>query len=196
MKNIKLSLLSLALLGALSTTAQASDQLSYSFVEAGYAQAGEFDLDEAFNGYGIRGSVALGDNWYLVGDYYNTDATITIFTSVDNDLDIYDIGVGYHHGLSDKTDFFVDVSYSNIELSNQFNSFDDSGYRARLGFRGQLASKFEGSIAAVHRDFGDFGNDSALQLGGLIEFNETFGLSLEADLGDETRYFAGLRASW
>jgi hypothetical protein len=196
MKNIKLSLLSLALLGALSTTAQASDQLSYSFVEAGYAQAGEFDSGENFNGYGIRGSVALGDHWYLLGDYYNTDGTITVVVSVDNDIDIYDLGVGYRHGLSDKTDFFVDLSYSNIELSNQFASIDDDGYRARLGVRGQLASKFEGSIAAVHRDFGDFGNDTALQLGGLIEFNETLGLSLEAEIGEDTRYFAGLRASW
>lgn len=196
MKSIKTSLLSLALLGALSTTAQASDQLSYNFVEAGYAQAGEYGLGEDFNGYGLRGSVAIADNWYLVGDYYNTDATITVFVSVDNDIDIYDLGVGYRHGLSDKTDFFVDVAYSNIEMSNSFTSFDDSGYRVRAGFRGQLASKFEGSIAAVHRDFGDFGDDTALQLGGLIEFNETIGLALEAELGDETRYFAGLRASW
>lgn len=196
MNKFKTSLLSLALLGALSTTAQASDQLSYSFVEAGYAQVGEFGIDDDFNGYGLRGSVAIADNWYFVGDYYNTDATFSGVVSVDNDLDIYDLGVGYRHGLSDKSDFFVDVAYSNIEMSNSFTSFDDDGYRVRAGFRGQLGSKFEGSIAAVYRDFGDFGDDTALQLGGLIEFTPTWGLSLEAEIGEDTRYFAGVRASW
>jgi hypothetical protein len=194
MKNIKLSLLSLALLGALSTTAQASDQLSYSFVEAGYAQAGEFGSPTDFDGWAVRGSIAAGENFYFVADYINTSGSV--FTSDDTDIDVYDIGVGYRHSLSEKADFFADVAWSNLEFDTAFASLDDDGYRARLGFRGQLASKFEGSIAAVHRDFGDFGNDTALQLGGLIEFNETFGLSIEAEIGDETRYFAGLRASW
>jgi hypothetical protein len=194
MKNIKLSLLSLALLGALSTTAQASDQLRYSFVEAGYAQAGEFGSPTDFDGWAVRGSIAAGENFYFVADYINTSGSV--FTSGDTDIDVYDIGVGYHHALSDKTDFFVDVSYTNLQFDTPFVSLDSNGYRTRLGFRGQLASKFEGSIAAVHRDFGDFGNDTALQLGGLIEFNETFGLSLEAEIGEDTRYFAGVRASW
>ena len=51
---MKRTLIALALAAILPISAQASDKLSYSYVEANYS-----NLDGDFDGWGLRGSVAM-----------------------------------------------------------------------------------------------------------------------------------------
>lgn len=192
---MKKTLLAVALLAGFAGTANASD-MSYNFVEVNYVDAGNaFDAPSVvnFDGYSIRGSVALGDKFYLIGGY--TAVSDDPFgTSLD--FDTYDVGVGFRHGISDKADFFGDVSYNHTNVDTFGFSDSDSGYGVRLGVRGEMGSKFEGTIGVSHRDFGDYGNTTALLLGGHLKFTENFGMVASVEAGDDTVWTVGVRGSF
>jgi len=192
---MKKTLLALALLAGFAGTANASE-LSYNFVEVNYVDAGDFDSNGVFSftGWNIAGSVALGDNFYLLGDYAQTSDD-PFGPSVD--IDTYNVGFGYRHNISEKADFYSDLSYSNADVSCfGCGSADGDGYRVRLGFRGALAEKFEGSIGITHQDYNDFGTDTSLSLGGQFKLNDTWGFVANVEAGDNTRYSIGVRASF
>lgn len=194
---MKRALLAITLLTAFAGNANASE-LSYSFIEANYVNNGDFDLISVsdYDGFGLRGSIAFGERFYGVADYSNTSATFAggIFNS---DVDIYSAGVGYRHGLSDKADFFTDLSYARVDIdTDTLLPFSDDGYRLRVGVRGALTDKFEGTIGVTHLDLGDFGDDTALLLAGQFKFNDTWGITTDVEVGEYTRYQVGVRASF
>lgn len=192
---MKKTLLAIALLAGFAGSANASE-LSYNFVEVNYVNAGDFGSNGAFefDGWNIAGSVELGESFYLVGDYNQT---------TDNpngpsvDIDFYNLGAGFRHSINDKADFFADLSYSDASVSCfGCGDSDGSGYRARLGFRGNFNDHFEGSIGVTHRDLNDFGKDTALLLGAQVKVNDTWGFVANVEAGDDTRYSVGVRASF
>lgn len=191
---MKKTLLAIALLAGFAGTANASE-LSYSFVEADYVDIGDFGSGgDSFDGFGLRGSVEFGDNFYGLASYNSTSASPF---GVNIDIDTYDVGLGFHHSINDKADFFADASYSHINLDSFGGGANDNGYTVNVGFRGNFNDHFEGSIAANHRDLGDFGSDSSLALGAHIKFNETWGITANTEFGgDDTRYSVGVRASF
>lgn len=195
---MKKTLFALAVLAGLAGTANASE-LSYSYVEASYINSDDFDGNSTFdyNGWGVRGSLALGDNFYLLGEY-NVQSDKFFDTKVD--FDTYEIGVGFHHGISEKVDFFADVSYADLKLNVKMPGFssdvDDSGYTARAGVRCKFAEKFEGTAALLYRNRGIFENDSSLLLGGHYKFTENFGLVASMDVDSESAYSVGVRATF
>src|SRR5690606_13916559 len=95
-KNMKRSIIALALAALLSLSAQADDKLSYTYVEADYVNIngdGGADAD----GFGVRGSFEFADSGFYGFGGYNTVEVDG--TSID--VDSFDLGVGYAHGLSD-----------------------------------------------------------------------------------------------
>jgi hypothetical protein len=192
---MKKTLLALTLFTGLAATSVNASELSYSFVEADYAHMGELDTGSDFDGYNLRGSVALGDSFYVLGDYSQTTADFT--GGINIDLDTYSLGFGFHHSISDNADLFGDLSYMHGDASTLGGSANDNGYRARFGFRGALSEKFEGTIGVTHFDLGNFSSDSSLLLGGQLKFNDTWGAVAELEAGgDDTRYLVGIRASF
>ena len=190
---MKKTLLALALLAGFAGSANASE-LSYNFIEADYVSIGDFGGGEDFDGFGLRGSVEFGENFYGLASYNSTSASPF---GVDIDIDTYDFGLGFRHSINDKADFFVDASYSHISLDSFGGGADDNGYTVNVGFRGAFNEHFEGSIAANHRDLGDFDSDTSLALGAHIKFNETWGITANTEVGGEdTRYSIGVRASF
>lgn len=192
---MKKTLLALALLAGFAGTANASE-LSYNFVEANYADAGDFDggSSYSFTGWNLRGSVALGDHFYLLGEY-NSVSDNPFGTSLN--IDTYEGGVGFRNSISDKADFFADASFARLNFSCNLCSDDsDNGYHVRLGVRGELGSKFEGTIGISHRDFGNYGDNTGLLLGGHFKFTENFGLVANVEAGSDTLYTVGVRASF
>ena len=192
---MKKTLLALALLAGFAGTANASE-LSYSFIEANYIDAGDFDGGNAFSfdGWNLRGSVELGEHFYLLGEY-NSVSDNPFGTSLN--IDTYEVGAGFRTPISDKADFFADASYANLDFSCNLCSDDsENGYHVRLGVRAELGSKFEGTIGVTHGDFGDYGDNTGLLLGGHFKFTENFGLVANVEVGDETLYTVGVRASF
>lgn len=191
---MKKSLIVLSLLAGFAGSANASE-LSYSFIEADYVNLGDFGGAESFDGFGVRGSIAFGENFYGLASYNNTSANPF---GVNIDIDLWNVGLGFKHSINDKADFFADASYSDASVSCfGCSDPDGSGYTVNVGFRGNFNDHFEGSIAANHRDLSDFGSDTSLALGAQFKFNETWGITANTEFGgDDNRYSIGVRASF
>jgi len=194
---MKRSIFALALAAALPLSAQAATELKYNFVELDYGRTTVDDnnVDVDFDGFGVKGSVKVAEPVSLLGSYQEwSDETL----AVDVDLNQYQVGVGFRHAISDRADFIGELSYLNqdIEVGN-FGSDSVDGGKISGGVRGLLADNFEGYVKANYIDGGDFDGDFTGTLGAQVMFNETWGLTGEAELGsDVTTYMIGLRASF
>lgn len=205
---MKRSLFALALAAALPLSAQAGE-LSYTYVEGGYtveeysSDTGGFSYGSP-NGYNIGGSYNFGDSGFFVaGSYMSTSANFDFFGPNFNvDFDRTLIGFGYHHSVSDKVDFVGQLDYLDTGIDSPFGGDSFNGYRASVGFRGNITEKFEGSIMARYEDINDFDNTSTgLSLEGQYKFNETLGLVAGVEIAerftqDVVVYNIGLRASF
>jgi len=194
---MKRSIFALALAAALPLSAQAATELKYNFVELDYGRTTVDDnnVDVDFDGFGVKGSVKVAEPVYLFGSYQQGSDEIL---GVDVDLNQYQVGVGFRHAISDRADFIGELSYLNqdIEVGN-FGSDSVDGGKISGGVRGLLADNFEGYVKANYIDGGDYDGDFTGTLGAQVMFNETWGLTGEAELGSDVKtYMIGLRASF
>lgn len=182
---MKRSLIALALAALLPLSAQADDKLSYTWVEADY-----LNVDGDADGFGLRGSLEFGDsNFYGFGGF-----NVVEIDNANVDVDSYDIGLGYAHGLSENTALLAEVSY----LNSDFDGFGDlDGYRASVGLRGSFSENFEGVIKANYTDSDDFDGDFSATVGAQYKFTQTWGVVGEIEAGDDGEtYLVGVRASF
>jgi len=195
---MKKSFLSVVILAGFASSASASE-LEYSYVEATYINSDDFDGNSTFDydGWGLRGSLALGEKFYLLGEY---NAQSDEFFDTQVDFDTYEIGLGFHHGITAKVDLFADVSYADLKpkvtMPGFSSSIGDTGYTARAGVRCKFTEKFEGTAALLHRNKGIFENDSSLLLAGHYQFTENFGVVASMDVDSESAFSVGVRASF
>ena len=178
---MKRTLIALALVALLPISAQASDKLSYSYVEANYSS-----LDSDYDGWGLRGSIAFNEHFYGTASYTSYDVLGT-------DVGYTDLGVGYRRAISDKSDFIAEVAYVNADAGG--GNID--GYRVSAGFRGQLSDRIEGLVKANYVDSNYTSGDFSGTVGAQVKFNETWGVTGELEFADsDTAYLVGLRASF
>ncbi len=192
---MKRSIFALALAAALPMSAQAATELKYNFVELDYGRTSVDDADLDFDGFGVKGSVKVAEPVYLFGSYQQGSDD---FLGVDVDAETYQVGVGFRHALSPKADFIAELSYLNQQIDvGNFGGVDADGGKISGGVRGLLSDNFEGYVKANYIDGGDFDGDFTGTIGAQVMFNETWGLTGEAELGsDQTTYLIGLRASF
>jgi hypothetical protein len=167
------------LLAAVPLAAQAED-MSYSYVEAGYTEA---DLDSVADGDGfaVRGSIGFAENFFAFAEY----ATFGFPASVD--LDQISVGLGGHLGISERVDLVGRVGYTEFDLSVPGLGSDSvDGYLVSAGIRGQVTDAFELEGHAVYTDLGSGAGDStALVAGGRYFFTENFAVGAEYRTGDD-----------
>ncbi len=175
--------LALALTAALPFAAHASD-LSYTWIEGDYLDAGD-DAD----GFGLRGSLKFGESGlYGLAEYIDLDVD-TAFGEVGGQG--WEAGLGYAHGLGERTDLISELAYSDFE------SVD--GYRASVGVRTGLNDNLEGLFKANYRDIDCGGCDSDVTgtAGLQYKFTPALGVVGEVEVGDgDAAYLLGLRASF
>ena len=209
------SLFALALAAALPLSAQAGE-LSYSYVELDYARTNVdvFDADLDLDGFGIRGSVELGESFYGFGGYQQGNDEID---GLDLDFDTTQVGFGWRHALSDAADFNAELGWihQNADLGENIPlpgsgcgcggggsffpnaSAEADGYRASIGLRGSLSDNFEGIVKANYTDGSDFEGDFSGTIGAQVKFASIWGVTAEAEFGDGyNTLLLGLRASF
>jgi Ax21 family sulfation-dependent quorum factor len=181
---MKRSLLALALVAIAPFAAQADDNLSYTYVEADY-----LNIDGDADGFGLRGSVEFGEsNFYGFGGYSNSDIDNTSI-----DVDMYDLGIGYAHGVSPNADLIAELAYINADA----DGFDVDGYRTSVGVRGSFSPNFEGLLKANYIDGSDFDGDFSATVGAQYKFAGMWGIVGEAEFGNGAEsYLIGVRASF
>ena len=183
--------LSIGALMLSSATAMAEGP-SYSYIEADYR---EVDIDIApgidadGDGFGVAGSVAINDNWFVFAGYAASE-----FESV-VDLDQTTLGAGWNSAISEKTDWFATLSYIDLKLSAAgFGSFSDDGFGASVGLRSMLNPNFELYGSLGYSDLGDGGDGTAVTAGLWYTVAGNLALGLGAEVGsDITTYGIGIR---
>jgi len=193
----------LALALAATPFAASAGELSYNYIEGGYARAnvdvdGVGDLD--FDGFQLRGSAELGESFHLFGGYA---LTRNDEAGVDVDFSEAQVGFGYHMDIAEHTDFLAEIAYLRQEIdADDFGSADATGGRVSLGLRGNFNDNFEGYVKASYNDGGDFDGSFSGLVGAQVKFNQTWGIVGEIEAGelgegvDATKYMIGLRASF
>lgn len=182
---MKRSLLILALAAAIPFSAQAAD-LSYNYVEADY-----LNQEHGTDGWGLRGAYDFGGTgWYGLAGYSRLN--IDAFGGNDN-VDSYELGGGYHYGLTGRTDLIGELAYQRSDVG----PFNVSGWRGSMGVRSALSDKLEGFVKANYYDGHDYDGDFTGTLGAQYKFTKTWGATVEGEFGNGNKnYLLGARASF
>ena len=200
----------LAVLLAAAPFAASAGELSYTFVEAGYAQTDIDDLGDG-DGFGINGSLELNDMFHVFGGYSQQQQDES---GVEVDLDQFRIGLGYNHAASDRTDILLRVAYERAEfdvgMDNVSVDASADGYSLEVGARSMLTENLEVSVMGGYTDAGnaevegfsvdlDESEDDELyaRIGAQVKFNPTWGLVGEGRFSENAQQlFVGVRATF
>jgi hypothetical protein len=176
---MKRTLLAIAL--AAAAPFAAASELSYNFLEIGI---GRVDPDGASSTdtWGLEGSLAVTDNFFLRATYSQLDAP-------GSNPDGWTIGGGFNFGIGDATDFVAGIDFGDFEGADLWN--------VHGGVRTAFNENFEGWFGAGYTDpegaSGDFYGFGRLH----IRFTEVIGATLNLQLGDDaTEYGVGLRVTF
>ncbi len=151
MKTKLLATVSLSLLMGVAATANATD-FNYTYVEGSYQDIDADGLDA--DSYKISGSYAINPKMNILADYEDGSIDNPIGNN-DFDFDKTSIGLGYHSGISSKTDFTANVKL--IDVSHDLAG-DDTGYGLGVGVRHRLTDKIEVGSNIDYVDVNDNGD--------------------------------------
>lgn len=205
---IKRSLFALALAAVLPVSAQASDGLSFTYVEADYVNTDAFGLD--MDGFGLKGNVGFAEKFYATASWTETskgDVDLGYAEGpVDFDLEQSSIGVGFHTPIGKNVAFIAEAAYLNYnvkagipDLGSDNESFN--GYRATAGVRALLGEKFELEGKAHYADLEQIDGSFGGEINGTFHINNTWGVGAgwstqEFEGDDADQWHVGVRASF
>jgi hypothetical protein len=179
-------LASMAAMG-LCAQALAKDEISYSYLEAGYisGESGGIDGD----GLNAFGSLAFAENAHLFGSFSDQE--------FDNDVEtqFFQLGAGLNWTLGQKVDLLTRLSYVDLDIDLPGGgSASDDGYALGFGLRTLLNPQFELSTGYTYTDLDLGGENTQINLGGRYYLNDqvALGLDLLQDDSDST-YILGAR---
>jgi hypothetical protein len=179
------------LLLAAAPLAAMADDMSYSYVDLGYAQTDIDGVGPSADGFGLGGSIGFAQNWFAFAGY-SAESVQGI------DIDQISVGFGGHYGFTDNLDLVGRVGYIevNLDAGGGLNA-DDNGYLLDAGLRGRVGDAVELEGGVQYTDLSDGGDDTALYVGGRFHFNKTWALGAEYASGDNaSSIFAYVRASF
>lgn len=183
------------LLACVPCVSVASEQLSYSYIEAGYSQT-DFDGFDA-DGYALKGSFAIGDSFYgAIG--FHQDELEPIVT-----LEPWELTAGYRKDISANTDFIAEISYIGMNLEFFGDDYHNDGYRAAVGVRSAVHEHFELSAKAMFTSIQYMDSVVGVAIGAQYKFNGTWGIYADYQFNeynfdnvDVNSFQAGVRASF
>ena len=148
---------------------------SWTYVEAGYLRQDSFGSDDS-EGYIVTGSFEFATKWHIRGSYED-------FESFGEDGDGYNIVLGGHPALTDRTDLVFEVGYFDFE---EDGGFEEDGITVSAGLRTMLADNVDvwGLISSTTGDASFSGSDEdftdlGLSIGGQYLFTDTLGVGVD-----------------
>lgn len=150
--------------------------VSWSYFDFGYQRVAPDDsaLDDS-NGFGIRGSGAINENWHVFlgwnrsqldgSDGFTAEGGVPGVLRVDEDFDRFNIGIGYNLPIATNTDLFTRVGYEragsadfDIVVGDQVTraKLDSTdGYSVEVGLRSAFTARFEAGASVRYIAFDD-----------------------------------------
>lgn len=179
------------LLLAAAPLAAMADDMSYSYVDAGYSEMDISGVGPSADGFGLRGSIGFAENWLAFAEYSAVSVQGV-------DIDTISVGFGGHYSLAPNFDLVGRLGYFeiNLDAGGGLNA-DDNGYLADVGLRGRVGDAVELEGGVRYTDLSDGGDDTALVIGGRFHFNKTWAVGAEYASGDDlSTLLAYVRASF
>ncbi|MGH8223316.1 MAG: outer membrane beta-barrel protein [Woeseiaceae bacterium] len=168
---------------AISATA-AAEGLNYTYLQASYGQVEFDDFDVDGDGFGISGSFALTEQFFLFGTYEMADFDFDV------EADTFDLGGGFHAPLADNIDVVATLAYVYTEVSSGFGSVDDNGYGIGVGLRALVSPKVELNGGVEYVDLSDSGSDTGFGAGFLFHINDMFSVGLSGSWNDDASAYS------
>jgi hypothetical protein len=179
---------------ALPLAAQAGDKISYNYVDAAYLVVDVDGFSKDADGFALRGSFELTENFFLFASYADLGVKVSGFNVDETD---YGVGAGYAWSLSDKMDLYGKLAWVRAEGDAMGFSVDEDGYSVGVGLRWFVLDPLELEGAITYADLGDFGDSTTVGLAGRWYFNDSFALGAEIGVNDDaTTYGVGVRFQW
>ena len=186
------------LIATASLSAQASD-LDYSYIQADFSTLDistndntavlGIDFDDKLTGYDVAASFGFAEHFYGFAGYADVDGDTDAFGyKVDTTYTEFYVGAGYHHSVSENTDWIIEASYVDDEfkasLQGSSESVSDSGFRIASGIRGQFTEKSEATVKFNYTDVNDFGSGFGVDIEAVYHFTDHFGITAGWEYGD------------
>jgi opacity protein-like surface antigen len=171
----------------------ADNEMSYSNVELKYLSLSLNDSTFNVNGDGfaVSGAYEVGSKVFLLGEWQDQSYDFGV------DGRQYELGVGFHHGISSTVDFVGTLSYIDSKASAGSISASDNGFGLGGGIRARLSKEFEIDAGLKYVDFDNSGSDTGLAANGRWYFKKTMALSFGIDSTDNVDiWHVGFRAEF
>jgi predicted porin len=151
-------------------------------------------LSKDADGFALRGSFELTENFFLFASYVDLSAKVAGFNVDEKD---YSVGAGYDWSMSDTMSLYGKVAWVRAEGDALGFSVDEDGFSLGVGIRAFVLDPLELEGAVTYADLGDFGDSTTLGLAARYYFTEQFAVGVEAGLSDDaTSYGVGVRFQW
>lgn len=177
------------LFAALLAPFGASADPAYNYFEVGLIN-GSYDWADGctgttatsyMSGVSVRGSFAIGDNWFVDGSYDGTTINVPDFTCsafVDFDATDYTIAAGWHG-----ENWYIKAG---LETYEYYCCSDDSGYMVDGGYRASLSDALEWNAHLGYASIGDTANALRYGFGVSMLLGDSWGVSMNYDIIDWT----------
>ena len=183
------------IVGALSyivswSALSADSPLSYNHAGVGYMTGDIADVD--FSGFGVYGSYALNDSFFVIGDYtsISSDDSFDFGFGVDDiEATQINVGFGFHTPISDATDFVATLSYADAEVEFFDLTEDGNGYIMSAGVRAKPTQEIELQALLNYADIED-GSETGYLLGARYFTMPTLSLGLKYGSSDDFDSFS------
>jgi len=169
-----------------------AEGLSYTYVEAGYANTDLDESNETVGGWGLKGSFEITENIFVQARYFD-QKTSTSFGDVK--FQPWNLAIGYAWPLAEQTDIYGTVGYTSLDLdvpnSLGVTNTSDDGYTLGAGIRTRFAERFEVEGTAQYANLSDYGDEFDFGIYGRWYITDMFALGVGYNIGDETSTFWG-----
>ena len=171
----------ITLLVAVSASAGAQG-IDYDYVQGSY---GRVDLDSVGldvdgDGFGLSASFSIDENFHVFGEYQTADFNFGA------DLDLMELGVGYHTDISPNLGVYANLGY--VDLETNVGGGDD-GFSAGLGLRGAVSDAVELYGGLDYIDFDNSDSETRSTAGFILALTQRFGLGLKASFWDDVNIY-------
>lgn len=176
------------------------------------------------DGFQIEGSIGFAQNFFAFASYSSTESDFRYYNNStgvaylsDQKLKTFELGLGYALPLSNTVDLvaraaYLDIDYGDFRFGQDDNEFDSDevadsisdsfndlgddasdGYLVDAGIRSQVMPWLEVGAGARYQDL-DMGDDFTVFGNALFEINQSVGINLSAEFGDDINvYGLGIR---
>ncbi len=170
----------ITLLVAFSASVSAQG-LNYNYVQGSYGRV-ELDgpgLNVDGDGFGLSASFAIDDNFHVFGEYQTADFNFGF------DLDMLELGAGYHTNISPNLDVYANLGYLDFDT----NPGGDDAFFIGLGLRGAVSDAVELYGGLDYVDFDNSDSETRANAGFMLALTERFGVGLKASFWDDVNIF-------